>query len=494
MNKSYRSLITISAYTLLSRGLGFVRDLIIARTFGIESGIEAFLVAFKLPNLLRRLFVEGTFALGLVPVLSKHQQQGANELQQFVHHLVGALLVFLIPATIITILIAPGMVAILAPGFITDPQRFWLTNEMLQIMAPYLPLIILTACAGAILQSLQHFWITAFVPVLLNICLIIAAWWGQALLPHQPIIVLAWGAVLAGIIQLILSIVSLSRLRISLYPRFAPKILGLHHLWQILSPAMLGTSVVQLNFILDNLLLSFLPIGSIAWLYYANRLIEFPQGILGAALGTVILSNLSNYWAQQDVYNFAKTLERAIRLNLLLGLPAAVGLWILAKPIMATLFQSENFTLKDVNMSAASLQAYAIGLPAYLMVKILIPVYYAKHTTQIPVRIAIITGIINLILSLILMWPLAHVGLAWSSSIATIINAAWLWYNLINNNIHISKNWLKLLTQIGLACVAMAWILVLEIQKNLAVLIIEGSLVYGASLILLGLQIQHVHD
>lgn len=495
MQISYKSVLTVGVFTLLSRLLGFVRDLIIARMFGANGSVDAFLVAFKLPNLLRRLFVDGAFNLGLIPVLSAYQKRDTLEFKQFINNLTGALLAFLIPATIFSILIAPGITAILAPGFITDTPQFWFTNTLLVIILPYLPLITLTACAGAVLQIFTNFWVAAFTPMLLNISLIIAALYGGVILPQQPVMALAWGTIIAGVLQLLLQIPFLWRLGIVIKPHFASKELGLRRLRQIIAPALFGTSITQLNFMLDGLLLSFLPAGSISWLYYANRLIEFPQGVLGAALGTVILPKLSTYYQHNDTNNFSKTLDTALRWSLITGLPAAAGLWLLAQPIITTLFQSERFTMQDVKMAAMSLEAYSIGLPAYLIVKVLTPGYYARQVSDAPVRIAVICGIINLILSLSLMWPLAHVGLAWSSSITAYLNVVLLWYGLISKNIYVfSSDWLIFLLRITVACAIMLWILSMIETENLLLLILKGMTVYVISLFLLGLRIQHVRN
>lgn len=497
----YQSFAIVSSYTLLSRIFGFLRDVAIARLFGANSNVDAFLIAFKLPNLLRRLFTEGTFALALVPVFSEYQQQhNAEEFNHFIGKFTGAILSFLIPITLLSLIASPVLVAIFAPGFISDPQRFWLTVTMLQICLPYVPLITLTACAVALLNSQQRFWVGAFTPVLLNLSLIIAAWVGNWYWGTYGIVALAWGTLIAGIIQLLFQMPFLYRLNLLFRPRLNLKELGWKQLWKIMGPALIGTSVTQLNLVLDTLLVSFLPIGSISWLYYANRLMEFPQGILGSALSTVILPHLATCNANKDTMQFSKTLDQALRIVLVIGLPAAISLWVLAQPIITTLFQSEHFSLHDVNMTAASLRAYACGLPAYLLVKVLISGYYSRQDSRIPVRIAIIATSCNLVLSIALLWPLAHLSLAWSNSIATGINAGLLWYGLINNKVYtFTPGWYKLGLRVGMACLGLAGYLHIihlfnSLVLNLAFSIVSGSLLYFAVLFLLGFRIQHVRN
>lgn len=497
----YQSFVTVSGYTLLSRLFGFLRDLAIARLFGADSNVDAFLIAFKLPNLLRRLFTEGAFALALVPVFSQYQQQhNAEEFKHFIGKFIAAILTFLVPITLLSIIVAPILVAILAPGFITDPQRFWLTVRILQICLPYVPLITLTACAVALLNSQQRFGLGAFIPVLLNWCLIVAALWSNGYSGADGIMILSWGVLIAGIIQLFVTLPFLYQLNLLSKPQFNDNELSWYRLWQIMGPALIGTSVTQLNLLLDTLLVSFLPVGSVAWLYYANRLMEFPQGIVGAALSTVILPHLSACNVNKDMVQFSKTLDQSLRLVLIIGMPAAVGLWILAKPIIATLFQSERFTLQDVNMTAISLQAYACGLPAYLLVKVLIPGYYARQDNRIPVQIAAIATGLNIALSIILLWPLAHLGLAWSSSIATTINAGWLWYELINKKVYeFTPGWYALVLRVVIACLIMGFFLqhisfVSSQLLNLTLTIVSGSMIYWVLLVLLGFQIRHVQN
>ncbi|KOR30435.1 hypothetical protein TI04_05840 [Achromatium sp. WMS2] len=420
----------MSVYTLLSRILGFARDLVIARTFGAGIATDAFIVAFKLPNFMRRLYTEGTFSLALIPIIGTYQQSpDPKTLKHALADLIGSVSVLLVPIIILLMLAAPLLVVIFAPGFIYDPSRFWLATLILIICLPYLGFITITACAGAILNSHHHFAIPAFTPVILNLSMIAATYW---LAPHltPAIVALAWGILAAGSIQLILQIITLAKLRLLDLPKinFAAPIV--RKFGYNLLPAVIGTSAPQLNLLLDTLLVSFLPTGSISWLYYANRLLEFPQGILGTAISTVILPQLTASEAAQEHAKSANIIEYAIRNAMTLGVPAAIGLWLLAKPILATLFHSQNFTSYDVEMAAASLQIYAIGLPGYLIVKTLTPAYYASHDNRTPTRIAITVIVINIVLSVFLIYPLAHLGLAWSSTLAISTNAWLLWRRL----------------------------------------------------------------
>ena len=451
-----RSLATVGGNTLLSRVLGFLRDLVIARLFGANAATDAFLVAFKIPNFMRRLFTEGAFSLAFVPVLSEYRERRSPaEFKQFVDRVAGALLAFLLPLTGLGMLAASGLAILFAPGFVSQPQRWALTTDMLRITLPYLPLIALTAFAGGILNSMRRFGIPAFTPVLLNLCMIAAAGW---LAPHleRPITALAWGVLAAGVVQLAFQAPFLGRLGLLPRPRYAPWDPGVRRIGRLMGPALLGASVIQVNLLLDTLLASFLPVGSISWLYYSNRLLEFPQGLLGVALGTVILPRLSTQHMSEDPGAFSQTLDRALRGALVLGLPAAVGLGVLAGPMMATLFHSATFTAQDCVLSARSLQAYALGLPAYLAIKVLAPGYYARQDGRTPMRVALITLVANIGLSLALMRPLAHVGLALSTSLTACLNGVLLWRGLVTQGVYRAlPGWPGLTVRMALATAIM---------------------------------------
>ncbi|WP_260293303.1 murein biosynthesis integral membrane protein MurJ [Sedimenticola hydrogenitrophicus] len=426
----FRSLAKVGSNTLLSRILGFVRDLVVAHTFGANAGTDAFFVAFKIPNFLRRLFAEGAFAVAFVPVLTEYKERRSfAELQRFVDHVAGTLGAVLLAVTLAGVLGAPVLAMLFAPGFIGSEGKLDLAVDMLRLTFPYLLFISLTAFAGGILNAHGRFGIPAFTPVLLNISLISCAIW-LAPRMERPIMALAWGVLLAGILQLLFQYPFLRQIR--LLPRFvfAPKDEGVRRIGRLMLPALFGVSVTQLNLLLDTLIASFLVSGSISWLYYSDRLMEFPLGILGVGLATVILPNLSKKHATESPEGFSQVIDWALRWGLLLGLPAAVGLFVLAGPMIATLFQSAQFDVADVAMSRQSLMAYSLGLLSFILIKVLAPGYYSRQDTRTPVRIAVIAMITNMVLNILLVFPLAHAGLALATSLSATLNAFLLFRGL----------------------------------------------------------------
>ncbi|WP_321528916.1 murein biosynthesis integral membrane protein MurJ [Sedimenticola selenatireducens] len=432
----FRSLAKVGSNTLLSRILGFVRDLVVAHTFGANAGTDAFFVAFKIPNFLRRLFAEGAFAVAFVPVLTEYKERRSfAELKRFVDHVAGTLGAVLLAVTLAGVLGAPVLAMIFAPGFIGSAGKLDLAVDMLRLTFPYLLFISLTAFAGGILNAHGRFGIPAFTPVLLNVSLISSALW---LAPQmdRPIMALAWGVLLAGILQLLFQFPFLRRIR--LLPRFvfAPKDDGVRRIGRLMLPALFGVSVTQLNLLLDTLIASFLVSGSISWLYYSDRLMEFPLGILGVGLATVILPNLSKKHATESPEGFSHVVDWALRWGLLLGLPSAVGLFVLAGPMIATLFQSELFDATDVAMSRQSLMAYSLGLLSFILIKVLAPGYYSRQDTRTPVRIAVIAMVANMVMNIILVFPLAHAGLALATSLSATLNAFLLYRGLRREGVY----------------------------------------------------------
>jgi putative peptidoglycan lipid II flippase len=431
-----KSIATVGGNTFLSRILGFIRDLVLARVFGADAGTDAFFVAFKIPNFMRRLFAEGAFSLAFVPVLSEYKERRSRaELKRFVDDVAGTLGMVLLGVTVVGVLGAPWVVMLFAPGFIDEPDRLQLAADMLRLTFPYLILISLTAFAGGILNTFQRFGIPAFTPVLLNISLISCALWLSPLF-ERPIMALAWGVLIAGILQLLFQLPFLGHLGLLPRPQFAPRDEGVRRIIKLMIPALFGVSVTQLNLLLDTLIASFLAAGSISWLYYSDRLMEFPLGILGVALGTVILPNLSKKHAKADAAAFSRTLDWALRWVLLFGLPAAVGLFVLAGPMMATLFYSDSFDAEDVVMATRSLWAYSLGLVAFMAIKVLAPGFYARQDTRTPVRIAVIAMFTNMGLNIALMFPLAHAGLALATALSACLNAGLLLRGLLREGVY----------------------------------------------------------
>jgi putative peptidoglycan lipid II flippase len=446
--------------TLLSRLLGFVRDVVFARLFGAGVGMDAFLVAFKIPNFLRRMFAEGAFSQGFVPVLSEVKaRQGEAEVKRLVDHVAGTLGLVLFGLTAVAVIAAPLLIMLFAPGFLGDDGRFDLAAGMLRITFPYLLFISLTACAGGILNAYGRFAVPAFTPVLLNLALLGAAWW---LAPRmaEPITALAWGVFVAGIAQLAFQLPFLARLGLLPRPRPSFRDPGVRRILKLMGPALFGASVTQVNLLIDTLIASFLVAGSVSWLYYSDRLVEFPLGVFGIALATVILPSLSRRHAETDPEAFSRTIDWALRWVLLLGTPCAVGLMVLAGPILSTLFQYDAFAVHDVDMAARSLMAYAVGLQGFILVKVLAPGYFARQDTRTPVRIGIIAMLVNVVLNLALVVPLAHAGLALATSLAAFVNGGLLLRGLRRDGVYRPQpGWPALALRVALASLAMAGLL-----------------------------------
>lgn len=425
-----RSTSVVAFMTLISRVLGFVRDILFAILFGAGPAFDAFVVAFKLPNFFRRLFAEGAFSQAFVPVLASYQTtHSLREVKNFLDHIAGSLALALLMLVVVTEIFAPVFVMIFAPGFLHDPMRYDAAVHMVHIIFPYLFLISMTAFAGAILNCYQRFALAAFAPSLLNLVLIAVAWWWA---PHtaSPIYTLAWGVLLGGIVQLLAQYPVLSTIDAMPIPRLSWHDEGVRRVLKLMVPALFGVSVAQLSLLIDNFFASYLPAGSISWLYYSDRLIYFPQGIIGVALATVVLPSLSRHHAVKDGENYSRTLDWALRSCLLVGVPAALGLVFLAGPILSTLIHHGKFGDHDVIMTARSLQAFAFGLPAFMLIKILASGFYSQHNIKTPVKVAAFALAFNILGNLVLIQPLAHAGLALSTSIASSVNAFALFYLL----------------------------------------------------------------
>lgn len=459
----FKSTAVVGVMTFLSRILGLVRDIIFATFFGADGGTDAFFVAFKIPNFMRRLFAEGAFSQSFVPVFSEYKEtRSFADLKDLVNHVAGSLGGFLLLLSALGSIAAPLLVYLFAPGF-TDESRYQLTADMLRITFPYIFFIALTAFAGGILNSFNKFAVPAFTPVILNLCLISAAIWGSEHFA-QPVVALAWGVFAAGFLQLLFQFPFL--LKINLLPR--PQIKRAHEgvmkIQKLMLPAIIGSSVAQINLLFDTIIASFLVAGSVSWLYYSDRLVEFPLGVFGIALATVILPSLSKQHANQSAEQFNNTLDWALKLVTLIALPASIGLLLLAGPLLATLFGYGQFSLHDTEMSTLSLMAYSLGLPAFIYIKVLAPGYYARQDTQTPMRIGVKALIANMFLNLLFVVPLVmfefegpHLGLALATSASAYMNAFMLYRGLKRQGIyHHLDGWGKLSFQVIISNSVMA--------------------------------------
>ncbi|MFG6668318.1 murein biosynthesis integral membrane protein MurJ [Halomonas sp. HNIBRBA4712] len=445
-----RSGLVVSAMTMLSRVMGLVRDVVVATFLGAGNGADAFFVAFKIPNFLRRLFAEGAFNQAFVPVLSEYStRQNREEIRELLNAVAGSLTALLALITALAMLCAPWLIWLFAPGFGRDPEKLALTADMLRLTFPYLLLISLTAFSGSVLNTWNRFAVPAFTPVLLNLSLIGAALFLMPMM-EEPAMALAWGVLIAGVAQLAFQVPFLYRLGLlpTPWPNFAHD--GVKRILKLMAPALFGVSVSQINLLLDTVLASLLAAGSVSWLYYSDRLVELPLGVFGVAIGTVILPALSKRHAEQSSDHFAAMLDWAIRVVLLLGVPAALALVVLAEPFLITLFHYGAMTDSDIQMAAMSLRAYAVGLVAFMLIKVLAPGFFARQDTKTPVKVGIAAMVANMVFNLILIWPLAHAGLALATALSAFLNAGLLGYLLVRQKVLVFQpGWGRYAVQLG---------------------------------------------
>lgn len=442
LSTSSKSTLLVGGLALFSRLLGFLRDVLIAHYFGVTLATDAFFAAFRFPNLLRRLFAEGAFAQAFMPVLAVSDTQASTPAhQQAINTLATQLSVLMLGITFLGILLAPLLIGLFAAGFDWQSPQHQLATQLLQIMLPYGFFITLTAFMGSILNAHAHFALPAFTPALLNIAMMGATCW---LTPYfqPPIIALAVGVFIGGVLQLALQMQGLRKLGVlPVLQRNA------HHsqaqpLLRRVTPTLFANSATQINFIINTLIASFLATGSVSWLYYADRLIEFPSGILGTALTSVMLPKLAKSHANHAHDTFSQTLDWGIHLAILLGAPATVGLYLLAEPILSVLFQSTEFTASDVHACAQTLRAYTLGLMGFLTVKVLTPALTSRHIHRVAVRYTWFCLIVNLILAILLARFFTHWGIALASALSTSLNALVLLFFLVKKRHYApSKKW-----------------------------------------------------
>lgn len=507
--KLLQSTAVTGGMTLVSRISGLVRDMVFAGLIGAgaTAAADAFYVAFRIPNFLRRIFGEGALSQAFVPVFAEYRARAtAAETRLFVDHVTGVLAVTLFVVTLIGVVAAPILVTALAPGFLADTQKFELTVAMLRIVFPYLLFISLVALAAGILNTHGRFGVAAFTPVLLNLSLIGAALWLAPRL-EEPVVGLAWGVFIAGAVQLAFQLPFLHRIGMLPRPRLGFRDAGVVRVVRLMAPAIFGVSVAQINMLVNTVLASFLVTGSVSWLYYSDRLMEFPLGVFGIALATVILPSLSHKHANASHEEFSHLLDWALRWVFIIGVPATAALAVLAGPMLATLFHFGAFTGRDVEMSAQALVAFSLGLLGFILVKVLAPGFYARQNTKTPVRVGVIAMLVNIALSIALVFPLAHVGLALAISLAAFVNAGLLFRLLKRENVYRAlPGWPSFLLRIGVATALMAGILLWGIggldtwlpaapherAVRLAFWIIVGLLVYGAALLAGGVRPAHL--
>lgn len=500
-----KALVTVSGMTMVSRILGFVRDALIARVFGAGLATDAFFVAFKLPNLLRRIFAEGAFSQAFVPVLAEYKQKkGETETRLFLSHISATLSIVLLIVTIIGLFAAPYIIYLSAPGFAKNPDKFALTVELLQITFPYIFFISLSSLAGSVLNTWNRFSVPAFTPTLLNVSFILCSLFLAPYL-ERPVLALAWAVFLGGILQLAFQLPALKSIGMLPLPRFALKDAAVWRVIRQMGPAIFGVSIAQISLVINTIFASFLASGSVSWMYYADRLMEFPTGVLGVALGTILLPSLSKHAANRSGEEYSALLDWGIRLSLLLALPSAVGLAVLAHPLIATLFMYGQFSALDADMTQQALVAYAVGLVGLILVKVLAPGFYARQNIKTPVKIAIATLLATQLMNLLFIQSMQHAGLALAIGLGACLNAGLLWYLLRRHQIYQPQpGWLIFLAKLLFAVSLMAGALYgLNIFFNpdwhasalvrviwLCALIVAGMAVYFITLFICGFRVR----
>lgn len=501
--KLFKSTLIFSSMTLVSRLFGFARDVVLAVIFGAGPAFDAFVVAFKIPNFMRRLFGEGAFSQAFIPVLAEYRMhRSRKEVHQFIDAISGSLGATLLVVVALFEILSPLVIMMSVPGFIRDPLRLNYAAHILRIISPYLLLITLTAFSGATLNTFNRFAITAFTPVLLNVSMIAVAWFWA---PHAstPIYILARGVLIGGLLQLMAQLPCLHRLGLLPIPKWQWRDPGVIRVLKLIIPALFGVSVTQISLLIDNFFASFLAAGSISWLYYSDRLTYLPLGVIGVALATVVLPNLSQHHSLKSTNAYSATLDWALRISVLIGIPAAVALFILSGPLLATLIYHGAFTAHDVLMTRKSLWAFSVGLPGFMLIKILASAFYSCQNIKTPVKIAAIAMVANLILNVLLIHPLAHAGLALATSLSSTFNATLLLYFLLRRSIYKpTANWSKLIFRLVIANFVMGFIIVglsgnigrwlvwsvSERVWHLLIVILLGFLTYSVTLWISGLR------
>lgn len=511
-----RSTSVVGAMTLLSRITGLARDIGFSRWFGAGLLMDAFFVAFKIPNLLRRFFAEGAFSAAFVPVFSEYRAtRDQEDTKELIDRVAGTLGLALFVITAIGVIAAPVLIMVFAPGFLGDDGRYGLARDMLRLTFPYLFFISLTALAGAILNAYRSFAVPAFTPVLLNLVLIgFAGWVAPGM--ENPGLGLAAGVFVAGLVQLLFQLPFLLRLKLLPWPRWGWRHSGVRKILKLMLPVIFGSSVAQINILFDTLIASFLAAGSISWLYYSDRLMEFPLGVFGIALATAILPTLSEQHARASSDAFNATLDWALRLVLIIAFPAALGLIVLAGPLLTTIFYGGAFTSLDVTMATASLVAYALGLVGFVLVKVLTPGYFARQDTRTPVKIGVYSLILNMALNVVVVVSLVradfyapHAGLALATTLSALFNATLLLRGLRKDAVFRPRpGWGKLTGQVLGASAVMVlavfwiqglmgdWLLlgVLERVGALAACVLAGLGVYFGACLMLGLRVSSLRQ
>lgn len=500
----WRSTIIVSAMTMLSRVLGLVRDIVLLNVFGAGKDFDTFVVAFRIPNFFRRLFAEGAFSQAFIPVLTEYKTSKTHaEVQILISRVFGCLLTAMSLLTFVAMVAAPAIIYLYAPGFHNDPEKFDLAVDMFRLTIPYLMFMSLTAFASSILNSYGSFASPAFSPVLLNIAMIAGAWWLTPFMA-EPIMALGWAVVVAGVLQLAIQIPELWKKNLLIPPKVDFKHEGVDRILKLMLPALFGVSVTQINLLLNTIWASFMQDGSVSWLYSAERMTELPLGLIGVAIGTVILPSLSARHAEQDQAKFKSMIDWAAKIIMLVGIPASIALFMLSTPIIQALFQRGEFTLEDTHMTALALQCMSAGVISFMLIKVFAPGFYAQQDTKTPVRVGLMAVAANAILNVVFIgffklidWHAEHMALALASSGSALVNAGMLYFYLHKRNIYrFGAHWKKLGFQFLVANIimiaALAYALTWyqgDIAQWLRIAEVVGLCVLGVAAYVIGLLI-----
>jgi len=500
----WRSTIIVSAMTMLSRVLGLVRDIVLLNVFGAGKDFDTFVVAFRIPNFFRRLFAEGAFSQAFIPVLTEYKTSKTHaEVQILISRVFGCLLTAMSLLTFVAMVAAPAIIYLYAPGFHNDPEKFDLAVDMFRLTIPYLMFMSLTAFASSILNSYGSFASPAFSPVLLNIAMIAGAWWLTPFMA-EPIMALGWAVVVAGVLQLAIQIPELWKKNLLIPPKVDFKHEGVDRILKLMLPALFGVSVTQINLLLNTIWASFMQDGSVSWLYSAERMTELPLGLIGVAIGTVILPSLSARHAEQDQAKFKSMIDWAAKIIMLVGIPASIALFMLSTPIIQALFQRGEFTLEDTHMTALALQCMSAGVISFMLIKVFAPGFYAQQDTKTPVRVGLMAVAANAILNVVFIgffklidWHAEHMALALASSGSALVNAGMLYFYLHKRNIYrFGAHWKKLgfqflvanITMIAALAYALTWYQG-DIAQWLRIAEVIGLCVLGVAAYVIGLLI-----
>jgi putative peptidoglycan lipid II flippase len=524
-----RGLLSFSSMTMVSRVLGLIRDQSISYVFGASAATDAFMVAFRIPNFMRRLFAEGSFSTAFVPVFTEVKETRPHaELRELVARVAGTLSAVLLVVTALGILFAPQIATVFAPH---DTHKLGLLTDLIRLTFPFLLFVSLTALAAGVLNSFHRFGLPALTPVILNLCMISGALW---LAPHLqvPIMAMGWAVMAAGVLQLLFLLPALAKLDLLAFPRWGGAHAGVRKVMRLMVPTLFGSSVAQINLLLDTWIAAYLLTRSQTWLSLADRFLELPLGVFGIALGTVILPALSSHHVKADRVGFSRALDWGLRNTLLISVPAALGLMLLSQPLVATLFQHGRFTAFDTRMTALSVFGLSFGLPAFALVKVVLPAFYARQDTRTPVRAGVSSLVANMVLNIAILallytllvpdaikqlgvWeglartPGLHLALGIASALASYLNLGLLWRWLRRDGVYEAQpGWGRFLVRLGLSCAALCLVVGLGLHLGpdfttapvperlawLFGLVAAGGAAYAAVLVGMGWRLRELRE